>query len=851
LTISKRLHPGSQLGAYRLESLLGAGGMGEVYRAKDVRLGRWVAIKVLLPHISADAEARQRFEREARTIANLNHPNICTLHDIGSEGGVDYLVMEYLEGDTLAELLKTRRLRMDRVVDHGMAIASALAAAHKQSIVHRDLKPGNIILARSGVKVLDFGLAKFLGAGAVVLNDEASTAQPTLAGTPAYMAPEQRAGKECDARTDIYAFGLVLAEMATGRGWMSAHEPLPSNLPRQFAFVVERCLATDPDDRWQSCIDVRLALECIAIAGVQHFATRPPEAPLTRLSVDLGRDAVPGLRTTVALSPDGKRIVFLARGADGKHRMATRLLAEAEATLLQGTENAQDPFFSPDGKWLGFFADHRLKRVSVQGGAPLAVCEAPNDRGASWADNDSIVVAPHIFGGLVRVHVDGGTPEPLTTPAEREAAHGWPQVIAGGEAVLFTGGPVDAPNVQTLSLSTHEMKVVIPAGYRGRYVPSGHVVYAHRNTLFAVPFDVGSREIRGAPVPIVDDVEDDVSDRTAHFDFANDGTLVYLSRRGLTADRIIAWMDRSGQIEKLLEAPGRYGYLFPSPDGRKLSFVSGREVSVLDFKRGRPSRVSFNTLDNQWPVWAPDSAHLVFSAQNANGIGRSLWWLRADGSEEPQILLESADELHPSSVSPDGAHVAIHRRSPETLYDIFMLPLDCSDPERPEAGELEVFLRTPVIEWGAVFSPDGRWVAYYSEESGTGEIYVRPFRGRGGPWLVSSGGIAGTLAHWPSGGRSLYYLSTDRHIMEVTYTEEGNSFIADEPRRWSEATLPFAAFNVSSDATRAIIAAPAEALDARHTLHVTFVLNLFDELHRRAPAVVYDGAGSLGYLAMS
>lgn len=811
--------------------------MGEVYRAKDVRLGRWVAIKVLLPRISADLEARRRFEREARAIANLNHPNICTLHDVGSEDGVDYLVMEYLEGATLAEFLATRRLSLDLVLVHGIAIASALAAAHKQCIVHRDLKPGNIILTRSGIKVLDFGLAKFVDA-AIVLDDETLAAEPVILGTPAYMSPEQRSGKECDARTDIYAFGLLLAEMATGRRRLSAGEPLPSNLPPQLAFVIERCLAHDPDDRWQSCTDVRLALECVAIAGAQieGSATRTPDLPLIRFSVDLGRSAVPGLRTTALLSPDAKRIVFLARGTDGKPRLATRLMAETPTRLLNGTENAQDPFFSPDGRWLGFFADYRLKRVSVEGGAPVSVCEAPNDRGASWADAGTIVLAPHIFGGLVRVHAAGGVPEPVTSLAEGEASHAWPQMLDERQAVVFTGGAADAPNVQVLSLSTRETKVVIPAGYCGRYVPSGHLLYVHRNTLFAVPFDIDLLETRGVPVPIVDDVADDVTDRTAHFSFASDGTLVYMSRDAVTSDRTVAWMDGSGQVEKLLEAPGRYAFLFPSPDGRKLAYVSGQDIWVVDVKRGRPSRLSFNTLGNQWPIWAPDSAHLVFSAQNRNGIGRSLWWLRADGAEAPHLLFEGDDELHPSSVSPDGTHVAVHRRSAETLYDIWMLPLDCSDPDRPKAGTLEVFLRTPVNEWAPVFSPNGRWVAYYSEESGTGEIYVRPFRGRGGPWLVSSGGIAGTMAHWPSGGRALYYLSTDRHIMEVTYTEEGNSFVADEPRRWSEATLPFAAFNVSSDTTRAIIAAPAEPLDARHTLHVTVLMNLFDELRRRAPA---------------
>ena len=757
MTTSQRLQTGSELGAYRLDSLVGAGGMGEVYRAKDVRLGRWVAIKVLLPQSSADVEARRRFEREARAIANLNHPNICTLHDIGSAGGVDYIVMEYLEGDTLAGFLATHRLPMDRVVAHGIALASALAAAHSQRIIHRDLKPGNVILTKSGLKVLDFGLAEFLEANAIALDEETRASHPIVVGTPAYMAPEQRAGKECDGRTDIYALGLLLAEMATGRKRVSAHESLSPDLPAQFAFVVERCLAPDPEDRWQSSSDVRLALECVATveSQLQRTVTRSPELPLIRLSVDLGPNAVPGLRTTVVLSPDARRVAFLARGADGTQRVATRLLEQTQTTLLKGTENAQDPFFSPDGQWLGFFANYRLKRVSVDGGAPMTVCEAPNDRGASWADNDTIVLAPHIFGGLLRVHAAGGVPEPLTSLAAGETSHAWPQSIAERRVVIFTGGAADAPNVQVLSLATGEIRVVIAAGYCGRYVPSGHVIYVHRNTLFAVRFDIDTLETRGVPVPIVDDVADDVTDRTAHFDFANDGTLVYLSRDAVTSDRTIAWMDQSGHVEKLLDAPGRYAHLFPSPDGRKLAFVSGQDIWVLDLKRARPSRVSFNTLENQWPVWAPDSAHLVCSAQNRSGTGRSLWWLRADGADEPQMLLESADELHPSSVSPDGKYVAVHRRSAETLYDIWMLPLDCADLDRPRAGNLEVFLRSPLNEWGGVFSPNGRWVAYYSEESGTGEIYVRPFRGRGGPWLVSSGGISGTVAHWPSGGRAL------------------------------------------------------------------------------------------------
>jgi serine/threonine protein kinase/Tol biopolymer transport system component len=840
-SVIKTLEPGQSLGPYRIESLLGAGGMGEVYRAKDTRLDRHVAIKVLLRHIAADSDSRQRFEREARAVASLNHPHICTLHDIGAEDEVDYLVMEYLEGETLASRLAKGRLPMDQVLRHGIAVAGALATAHSRRIIHRDLKPGNIMITKTGVKVLDFGLAKFLRPEHVTA-EQAETLAVTgaILGTPGYMAPEQLEGKECDARTDIFALGLLLCEMATGRR-ATAGEPPLQELPPHFGHVVQHCLARDEASRWQSASDVKLALEWNGTLQIEppRRATRPADRSLVRLRVDLGPDAVPGLRTTAVLSPDGRRLAFLARGTDGRQRLATRLLEHAQPTLLAGTENAQDPFFSPNGEWVGFFGDNKLKRVSVKGGSPVILCEAPNDRGASWADDDTIIMAPHIYGGLFRVSAGGGTPQPLTSLQEGEVAHAWPQILPGGQMVLFTGGTFVSPNIQVFSLATSQTKVVAGPGYHGRYLPSRHVVYVHQSTLFAVPFDIESLEPRGVPVPLLDDVADDAGDRTAHFNFAQNGTLVYLSGKAVTSARTIAWMERSGKTEPLLDTPGRYSYLSPSPDGKRLAFASGfpdDHIWVLDLQRGRPSRLTFATTGNIWPQWAPDGQHLVFSAQNGRGVGRTLWWIRADGAGEPQRLLESDDELHPSSVSPDGGHVAIHQRSAETLYDIVMLPLDASDPEHPRPGTPEVFLRTPVNEWGAVFSPNGRWIAYGSEESGILEIYVKPFRGPGGPWLVSSGsGISGVMAYWPRHGQALYYLSSDKHIMEVAYAEEGNSFVPEGPRPWSDVTIPFASFNLSPDGARAIIVVPVDPGRERRDLHVTFLLNFFDELRRRVP----------------
>lgn len=835
---------GSLLGVYRLGPMVGAGGMGEVYRGTDTRLDRRVAVKVLRPDASTSPDRRRRFEREARAVASLNHPSICTLHDVGVHDGIDYMVMEYVDGETLAHRLEREPLAIDRVIGYGMAIADALAAAHARQITHRDLKPANIMLTKSGLKVLDFGLAKFMVSDSDVTGEtEALTVPLTVLGTPAYMAPEQREGKACDARTDIYALGLVLFEMATGRRAVAGTSA--ATLPPYVAYVIERCLSADPDDRWQSATDVKLALaweDALRAAGTP--ARSDTGLPLMRFSVDLGPDAVAGLRTTLTISRDGQRLAFLVRGIDGRSRLATRRLDEAEPTVLEGTEDAQDAFFSPDGLWLGFFADYKLKRVSVRGGAPLVVCEAPNDRGASWVEAETIVLAPHIYGGLVRVAAGGGAPELLTTLQEGDVAHSWPQVLPELGAVLFTGGSVAAPNVQALSLETGRTRV-LAAGYRGRYLPTGHVVYVHKRTLFAFACDPSTLERRGVPVPLLLNVADDAVDRAAHFDCAENGTLVYSSGEAASL-RVIAWMDRSGQMTPLIDTPGQFSYLAPSPDGHRLTFVSGDDICMLDYRRGRPSRLSLGTTANTWPVWTRDGKHLIFSAQNASGVGRALWWVRADGASEPHLLFESSEELHATSVSPDGTHVAFHQRSPKTRYDIWILPIDASHSDQPQPGAPEAFVRTAANEWGAVFSPDGRWVAYYSEESGTGEIYVRPFRGRGGPWLVSSGaGIAGTMAYWPPQGDALYYLSAERHIMEVTYSGEGNAFVADPPRRWSDTPTPFALFNLSPDADRAIVATHVSSAARKGSLHVHVLLNFFDELRRRAPCASHSSVPSL------
>jgi predicted Ser/Thr protein kinase len=492
-----QLTPGTQIGPYKIEAALGAGGMGEVYRAVDTRLKRTVAIKVAKENFGA------RFEREARAIAALNHPNICTLYDVGP----NFLVMELIEGKPLKG-----PLALDQALQYAAQICDALDAAHRKAVTHRDLKPGNILVTKQGIKLLDFGLARM----APGENDPTLTRPGVVMGTPAYMAPEQREGKPGDARSDIYAFGCVLYEMLTGK--RVAQERMPVE-PAALEGVLGTCLEKDPEDRWQSARDLKAALKLVgqahglsgpamgrshkvwmAVAGVLVLgsvmlgtllwrATRPVDRPLMRFSADLGPEAVEGPNITAAISPDGTRLAFAVRGTGGNEQLATRLLDQANVTLLPGTENAAAPFFSPDGQWIGFFADGKMKKISVQGGAAVTLCDAPGAFGASWGEDGWIIVTLTDTGGLSRVPATGGAPQALTKPGEKgEATHRWPQILPGGQAVLFTGntvnGAYDNSSIEVLSLKSGRWNVVQRGGYFGRYVATsngaGHVVYLHQ-----------------------------------------------------------------------------------------------------------------------------------------------------------------------------------------------------------------------------------------------------------------------------------------------------------------------------------------------------------------------------------
>jgi serine/threonine-protein kinase len=855
--------------------------MGEVWKARDTRLDRVVAIKI------AGVQFSERFEREARAVAALNHPHICTLYDVGP----NYLVMEYVEGSPVRGPLP-----IDQALRIAIQLADALEAAHRKGIIHRDLKPANILATKSGVKVLDFGLAKLERSSAVAATDQtvtkALTHEGSIVGTLQYMAPEQLQGQEVDARSDIFSFGCVLYEFVTGkRAFDGANaasvitaimstEPAPlasviAEAPAALERVLRCCLAKDPDERWQSAWDLKRELEWIAGAPVEsaggHIGgsqrslvpwfvtgmmalvgivalagwwrgTRPVEHPLVRLNVDLGPDALAGVNVTATISPDGRRLVFATRGPDGQPRLATRLLDQEQASPLPGTENGSDPFFSPDGQWLGFFAGGKMRKISVEGGAPIALCDASGQRGASWGEDGNIILSVYGVGRLFRVPSAGGVPQPLTRLGDGELTHRWPQVLPGGAAVVFTASPrinrYEAASIEVLSLKTGQVKVLQRGGYYGRYLPSGHLVFVQQGALFGVRFDAARLEVQGTPTPLLQGVGANPFTGGGQFDFAaapsGPGTLLYLTGKETAQNWQVAWLDSSGRQQPLITTPGVYGNLQFSPDGRKLAFgARGAGTYVYEINRGTTTRLTFDNSGS--PVWTPDGNHIVFSSRSA---AFSLSWVRSDGGGEPLRLVESQNSLTPISLSPDGRFLAYFESNPDTNGDIWVLPLDTTDPDHPKPGTPRPFLHTPAQEGYPRFSPDGHWIPYVSNESGSYEIYVRPFPGgAGGKWQISSGG--GVTALWSSNGRELFYLSSDYRIMEVDYSAHGDSFIPGKPRLWSERQIynpGLLGLDLAPDGKRFAVLVPAEyAGPAKGSVHVTFLLNFFDELRRRIP----------------
>jgi Tol biopolymer transport system component len=882
-----RLSTGDKLGPYEILAPIGAGGMGEVYRARDSRLGREVAVKVSAERFS------ERFEREARAVAALNHPNICTLHDVGP----DYLVMELVEGESprgpmpLADALKIAR-----------QIVEALQAAHDRGIVHRDLKPANIRIKSDGaVKVLDFGLAKILtGAadGSSGLERDDLTHSPTLAmgathagvilGTAAYMAPEQARGKVVDKRADIWAFGVVLYELLTGRQAFDGEdvstilaaviqrEPRWDGVPAEVKRLLESCLEKDPRIRLRDIGDVWKLLDdgptagtprqsragnagwiaaavlaivaAIALWAPWRRAARPADRPLVRLEAELGPDValVPLVTPTpsgLAISPDGTRLVYVASVAGGPQKLVMRRLDQPRATEFAGTEGALGPFFSPDGQWLAFFDGRRLNKISVDGGAAVALGEQRLVAGGSWGDDGNLIVGSGLTKGLLRIPSGGGTEATITKLADGESFHGFPQILpSAGKAVLFTvyhtPPGVQNATIEIVSPADGRRKTVARGGTSARYFPSGHLVYTNKATMFAVPFDLDSLETRGTATPILDDIAFDTAAGIAQFDVSRDGTLVYRRTSG-SGDALLTtlrWLDATGKQEPLPARPGAYFIARLSHDGKRLAVLMReregtpiRDVWIYDIERDTMRRLTFGAAAYQSPVWSPDGRYVV-----TGSVGEGIFWSRADGSGQPEQLLSSKSIQFPSSFTADGKRLAYSEVEGST--QLWTVAVDDAGG-RLKAGKPERYLSTQFSDSDPMFSPDGRWLAYVSNESGRPEVYVRPFpapaSGQGGKSQISNNG--GTLPIWSRGGRELLYQAGDQ-IMAVSYTVNGDAFVAGKPRVWVAKLGGATGFDLAPDGKRLVVLTPGAGTDAPKQDHtVVFMQNFFDELRRRVP----------------
>jgi len=854
------LSAGARLGPYEILAPIGAGGMGEVYRARDTRLERTVAIKVLPSHLSASPEVRQRFEREARTISQLSHPHICSLHDVGREGETDYLVMEYLEGETLAERLAKGPLPIEQTLRFGIQIADALDKAHRQGIVHRDLKPGNVMITKSGVKLLDFGLAKVMAPPSrpssltALPTQHALTQEGTILGTFQYMAPEQLEGKDADARTDIFAFGCVLYEMATGKKAFSGatqaslissilrDEPQPISQvqamsPPALDRIVRTCLAKDPDDRWQSAHDVASELKWVAEGGSQIGLPAPvaarrksrerlawtlwavtavTAAGLSLLLFSRPREPLQVVQSSIlppekasfafrdgpmALSPDGRRLAFVAE-TEGKRMLWVRPLNAPTAQALTGTEGAALSFWSPDSRFLGFFADEKLKKIDVSGGPPQTLSEAVANGGA-WSRDGTILFSLRSREGLVSLPATGGVPTPVTTVEAPEFEHDLPSFLPDGKHFLYVASVFLTGEIRLGSLDGKVRKALFKASSGAVYVPPGYLLFSRGRTLLAQGFDAQRLELKGETFTVAEQIQDFPNSGFSVFSASQNGVLVYQRDTGGGLSRLV-WFDRAGKELETLGAPGSFLHPRLSHDGRRVAVdvvdprTSRADIWIHDLERHVATRLTLGPGDNTFPVWSPDDSRIAF-ASNRTHQG-DLYVKASSGAGGDQSLLSQANLKAPSDWSMDGRFLGFSMIPSETKtrWDIWTLSL-------PE-GKPKPFLATPGVDVLPRFSPDGHWIAYQSEESGRFEVYVQSWPDTGGKWQVSSGG--GREPVWRRDGKELFYVvEADRRIMAVPIrTDSGFEFGTPQVLfQTSMPVIPFCKYDVSGDGQRFLV----------------------------------------------
>jgi serine/threonine protein kinase len=866
------LSAGARLGPYEIVAPLGAGGMGEVYRARDTRLDRIVAVKVLPPDLAADPQFRERFEREARLISSLSHPHVCPLFDVGNQDGVEYLVMEYLDGETLAARLEKGPVPLDQALAIAIETAAALDAAHRAGVVHRDLKPGNVMLTKSGAKLLDFGLAKSDASRGVRTSGisgatftptalpttppaRAITAQGTILGTFQYMAPEQLEGHEADARTDIFAFGALLYEMLTGRRAFQGkshvsllaaivdHDPPPVSSvtpvsPPLLDHLVKTCLTKNPDKRWQTMADVLIQLKLIADSGgelgspaaaaktrrrlriawsvaaalavlsvaagalaiVSTFSGHSAGAP--KISFEIPTSSAPS-PNQIALSATGSHIVTVVNSDKG-NTLWVRALEHLDGQTLRGAESQGQggfPFWSPDGRFIAFFADGKLKKVDLQGAPPQTLCDASNGHGGAWNREDVIIFAPSANGPLFRVPAAGGAASPLTEldKSRHEVAHRHPYFLPDGRHFLYlaVSSKIENSGIFVASLDSKDRQFLIASSLKAAFAPPDRLLYMRESTLMAQRFDPKRLELSGDPYPVAEDVGSSAANSVAGFTVSDTGTLAYRTGANGT-NNYLKWFDRSGKESPALETPGAYRNPALSPDLQHIAVVkreSGTgDLWILDLVRGTTTRFTVDPGDEDTPLWSPDGSRIVFRSNRSGTY--DLYVKSSSGVVQEELLLKSEHPKYASDWSADGRFLLYVEGDPQTGNDIWVLPL--TGDRKPEP-----VVRTQFAEALPKFSPDGRWIAYTSNESGRTEIYMQGFPKAASRTQISTAG--GTLPHWRRDGKELFFTSVNGEMMavDIGFAADGGLKAGRPTKLFSVSALGW--WNVTPDGQRFLI----------------------------------------------